>query len=168
MSLITSVTADKLNNRYNDFKVDNRTKITYNHRDYLIFLATTLDEDFQQADLSSSNFDITPPAGSLSFDIASGLGQIAELSRKITDYWKLAVGLGAATTQTEVVAVTNDAEKIYQPIYDGWLSLARGGVLTGNYEAFVEIIYSNVKTIVWTIDEGTGGTVEATYTGDVS
>jgi len=122
-------------------------------RVYLDFLQSKLDEGFQEAEESLSNFLITPPAGTLYINQISVYQMPEEIGRACAEYWVKAIGEGSPES-TSIKSVTNDAAKIADPIASELRSLRHMTRLDRPYYyKFVEIIYRNVKTIEWTIEE---------------
>jgi len=167
MSLDTSGDAKKIGDFATGFIANNPPNP---NREILDVVQTVLDNGFQVATKSGENFDITPPAGSLFINLVSGDTMPDEIGRACAEYWSKAIAIGAPEVcQDEVVSVSNDAGKIAAPIASGLRALGDAVPKTPIYFDFVNVIHTNVKTIVWTIvEDNKDGSCSSTVTGNVS
>jgi hypothetical protein len=162
--LDTSKTALTLSTEYFSYK----GTFPNPHREYLDFLQTVLDTDFQKATTSLKNFLINPPAGSLYFEYTTPYDMPRIIGVECARYWSQAIGFGDPESCRQIDSVENDASKIAKPIEDELRNLiTTRDLLTPYYYRFVDIIYRNVKTIEWTIIESDSD-CDSTFTGTVS
>ena len=159
-------------------KIDNfyRTvKSTGALNTYLLndIIAKALDEEFQKATKNLPNFDITPPANTLSFRFKryGRSGGVAEqnathIAKKIAEYWAKAIAPGTPVKYPHIT-VTNDAMKIVEPLTDDILSLRTSYIRPEGYVLFAKIIVENIYTINWTIVERDDDGHVATFLGKV-
>lgn len=169
MSLVTLTTAADIYTSYDIVMEEARNGVYNGHSFFIGELASKLDAAFQGGTLSALSVDITGVAGTLSFPDITHDNSLALISSKIKDYWVAAVGLGVPQSCYAVVSVTNDAAKIEQMIYDGLVAL--GGATTPEpnpFEGFVDVIFTAVKSIVWTVSEADARPCSTNYTVTIS
>jgi hypothetical protein len=118
-------------------------------------IAKELDAEFQKGVTTLKNVDITTPAGSLSFSNVSGLtnDNAYKIASDVASYWAKTIAPSGTPESCRISSVVNDASKIIAPIASGLLSLYNGNIETPSYFKFCDIIISNVKTIIWQVDE---------------
>lgn len=126
----------------------------------LDYIAEVLDSEFQKATPSLTNVDITPPAGSLSFPVASEELMPDIIGAQCAVYWSMTVtptGIPVNTCTaipSSIVSVSNDADKIESVISSGLKALSGSTEpVTPHYLGFVNVIIDAVKTIMWTVNE---------------
>lgn len=169
--LDTSSAASAINTKYqNELR-----PLPFNGDTYLLgIIANVLDSGFQQATKSNPNIDISPPAGSLQFDLIGvsidNYSYAYEIGNKCALYWsKTITPTGSPVSCGSISSVTNDAMKIAPIIAQGLIGLGGSKVpVEPYYYNFVNVIYSAVKTIVWTVSESDGSGCSATITTTVS
>jgi len=165
MALITSKTAGIL---HTELVIANNTAYgNYGIRQFLTFLETILDNAFQNATPSATNFLLTPPAGTFHIDVVNNVATPATIAKACKDYWLLAILPGSPVSCNGIDSVINDASKIEAPITAQLTALGMEQVYSPAFIKFVDIIFNNVKTIIWTIQES-DSTCNSTLTGTVS
>ena len=164
MALDSNVVASNLFNVWNT---------TFTSSTSLVNIAKIIDDGFQMATVSAPNFTIVVAAGSLVFPttIVNGVEIVTplDIATACSNYWALTI-LTDGTPQScdNIDSVVNDANKIIEPITSGLIALASSKTLSlPPYLDFVNIIFDNVKTIIWTIEES-DSTCNSTLTGTVS
>lgn len=125
--------------------------------DFMAFLATTLDDAFQQATLSLPNAVITNVAGSLSLPSWSTLRNTPApatlIATAISDYWAQTITTAGipqnicVVVPSSIVSVSNTAATLIAPITAAFLSQPDG------YVALCTLIMDAVKTLTWTVVE---------------
>jgi len=165
MSLNINKTAKILADEYITYS----TSAPYNiSRHYLDFLQSKLDKGFQEATESLKNFIISPPAGSLYINQIDPHYMPEEIGRACAEYWVKAIGFGKPEACNNIDSVINDAAKIANPIAQELRTLRYMKSLSRPYYyKFVEIIYRNIKTIIWTIEESDSD-CGSTFTGNIT
>ena len=153
--LDTSSTAATISSQYPNEKIN---FLDNDPSSYLRYIASVLDAGFQQATRTNPNIDITPPAGSLSFDICAPQEMANEIATKCALYWAATITpSGSPVACAAIVSVSNDAMKIIQPIVSGLLAIGGSRVPIEPYHyRFVDVIYEAVKTIIWSVTEADG------------
>jgi len=136
-------------------------------------IARALDIEFQKATKNYPNFDITPPANTLSFKFKKygREGAIAKsnaryIATKIAEYWSKAIAPGTPVVYPNIT-VSNDAMKIIEPLTLDILSLRTSYIHPGGYAAFAKVILKHIYTINWTIIEKDNDGRVATFLGKV-
>lgn len=169
MSLITLNTANAIATVFNSemAKVQAGTYPGYEY--FINQLASILDTHFQNGTLTATSVDLSPVAGTLNFLPITDETSLAVISSRIATYWVGAVGLGIPVNCAAVVSVTNDASKIEQMILDGLTALGGASAPEDNYfEHFVDVIFTAVKTIVWTVSEADATPCSSNYAVTIS
>ena len=144
-----------------------------------IFISETLDAEFQKATRTTTNFVITPPAGSLGIDACLNVykhkvtprGFARCMAAKAAAYWSKAIAPGSPNCLNFVDSVVNDASKISGPIASELLALRFSKDSLPYFKKFCDIFINNARTIQWTIVEGEIlpkiGLITDTCTGNV-
>ena len=168
MSLNSLATANLCNNNIQPLLLS-KTEFAF-----ISMLETILDNAFQAATKSLTNFDITPPADTLHFPLTNlnGVKILTPENIGLTcaNYWSLAIAKGSPEKCSGIDSVENDASKIAAPIASELRALCFRSITsmsTPYYFEFIDIIFRNVKTIVWTIKESSSK-CSSTLTGNVS
>ena len=161
--------ARKINSFYNTVKTTGALN-TYLLNDVI---ARVLDVEFQKATKNYPNFDITPPANTLSFKFkkygrSGGTAKINArfIATKIAEYWAKAIAPGTPVKYPHIT-VTNDAMKIIEPLTADILSLRTSHIRPEGYIAFARVIIKNIYTINWTIIERDSDGHTAIFLGKV-
>jgi len=95
-------------------------------------------------------------------------GPATNMAKAISDYWVAQLTKGTPTVLDVIVSVTNDAGKINAPI-KSYLCSQVSTSKTPNYEHLFQYIESQVKTIVWTVEEkNTAGDTTTIYSVSIS
>lgn len=148
-------------------------KCNWDQREFLAVWEKELDDEFQKAQRSNPNFVITPPAGSLHFDVfptqghddfQSGKDQCREIAHEVMVYWSKAIALGSAVVLSVVSSVTNDAMSHEEPLYQDLLSL-RTNIKVPYNDYWLNIhtvIMQHVRNIRWSVTEVIDGSVVLT------
>ena len=168
MSLNSLATANLCNNNIQPLLLS-KTEFAF-----MAMLENILDNAFQASTKSLTNFDITPPAGTLHFPLTllNGVKILTpeNIGSTCANYWSLAIAKGSPVSCNGIDSVINDASKIAAPIASELRALSYKSITsisTPYYFEFIDIIFRNVKTIVWTIKES-DSTCNSTLTGTVS
>lgn len=155
---ITNIIRTKLKNYREEIHNPNTPK-DYNKRAFIDIWQNELDLEFQKANQTNLNFKITPPFNTLYIqehitNIYDGEKQCEYISRAVTDWWSKAIDKGEPAYLNAVVNVVNDAEKIYEPLYNDILNLRnKGNEYNDGYLRLHETIIKHIKTIIWTVTE---------------
>lgn len=88
------------------------------------------------------------------------------MAAKISEYWMAQVTFGSPQMDG-IISITNDAAKIRAPIENYMCSYPGGQESTPYYEHLFKFIEQQVKTIIWTVTELSGG-VPTSYTVTIS
>ena len=164
MPLISTVTGSKLESVMTSFILsepgpgfDNSSNIE-----------TIIDADFQLATPSMASVILTPPAGTFRLPRSTSMSNPMVIGLECARYWSLAIAPGAPQVLSSVTSVVNDASKIAGPITANLISLSGGmTMLTPPFSEFMDCIYREVKSIIWTVTE-TSSTSSTTYPVTVS
>lgn len=117
-------------------------------------LSVIMDAGFQEATPTMSNVNITAPAGSLLFPLVGGSAMALAIGTECARYWSEAISTNGIPVAFPITSVSNDAAKIAQPIADGLMGeTGASGPVVPSYLNFVKIIYDEVRTIIWTVEE---------------
>jgi len=160
MSLLFSSTGSTIRDAKVNYNVANGS-------DFLQVLSSILDVDFQKATPSAVNIDITTPEGSLDIGYTNSPDMPKVIGQHVADYWAITIQPSGTPLKDTIVAVVNDAAKIAEPIESGIKSLQSGNGSPA-YDDLIEVIFSNVKTIVWEIEETDIAGVTHNFTANVS
>lgn len=164
MALDSSLVASQLYDVWNT---------TFTSSTSLANIAKIIDDGFQMATVSAPNFTIVVATGTLVFPttIVNGVEVVTplDIATACSNYWALTIlPDGEPQSCNGIDSVVNDASKIIAPIESGLINLASSKTLsTPPYLDFVNIIFDNVKTIIWSIEES-DSTCNTTLTGTVS
>jgi len=127
---------------------------------FLDFIALTVDAEFQKATSTLPNIDITTPAGTLTFPVASEELMPDIIGNQCAAYWSVTItntGIPVnicTEVPSTIVSVSNDANKIASVISNGLKALAGSSVpVVPYYLGFTNVIIEAVKTIIWTVNE---------------
>ena len=125
--------------------------------DFITYLNTTLDNAFQQATPSLTNFDITVPSGTLNISTDNNYISPDILANEVYEYWSKAITPGTPVSCDNIDSVTNNADIVIEPIKSGLLQLytnsANGIASDPPFYEFVKIIFDAIRLIEWTIEE---------------
>ena len=131
-------------------------------------IETIIDADFQLATPSMASVVLAPPAGTFRLPRSTSMSNPMAIGLECARYWSLAIAPGAPQVHSSVDSVVNDASKIASPIANNLITLSGGmTMLTPSYVEFVDCIYREVKTIIWTVVESSS-TSSTTYPVTVS
>lgn len=134
---------------------------------FLQTLSSILDADFQKATPTASNIDISTPAGSLNIVYTNSPDMAKVIGQHVAAYWAKTTQPSGGPVKDAIESVSNNASGIAGPIESGIRNLKSGnGSLA--YNDIVEVIFSNVKTIVWEITETDAGGVTHNLTANVT
>jgi len=141
---------------------------------FLSILETTLDNAFQEATPNLKNFLLTAPAGSLNFPLTDLNGNKIltpeNIGLECSRYWELTITPGEPESCNGIDNIENDASKISSPIASKIAALNNRSMTTLStpyFKELIDIIFDNVKTIVWTINESSTS-CSSTLTGNVN
>ena len=164
MSLISTATASKLEAGMIAF-IASQPGTGFDNSSVI---ETIMDEDFQLATPSMPSVVLAPPAGSFRLPRSTSMSNPMAIGLECARYWSLAIAPGAPSVLSSIVSISNDASKIAEPIAAKLTTLSGGDtMLSPAYAEFIDCIYSEVKTIIWTVSE-TSGPANTTYTVTVS
>lgn len=90
-----------------------------------------------------------------------------DMPKKIADYWKAQVTPGSPQVCSSIVSISNDAQKIQEPIAAYMCGWAINNESNPPYAHLFEFIENQVKSIVWTIEE-VGPECKTSYTVSIS
>jgi len=153
MSLVIEATAQRVAQASLKFKDEMNGAGVDRGMIFLDILQTIIDEDFQKGITSLKNVDITTPAGTLDFKE----GPVSEMARNIAtgcyEYWSKTIEPTGSPEEDEIVSVSNDAEKIIEPIVTRLLAIGGNKSVSPSYIEFITVIYEEVMKIQWTVEE---------------
>ena len=151
MGLNSSSVASALNAKLDDYI---KSEPTTDNRIFLDYLQAELDKGFQQASVSMQNVDISTVAGSLFIPFTDVYNMSKDIATACTQYWVQAITPGIPQGCEAIVSVSNDASKIYSPIFNGLEAIAEKHEISEPYfQDMVDVIFNQVKTIMWIVVE---------------
>ena len=131
-------------------------------------IETIMDADFQLGTPSMPSVLLAPPAGTFRLPRSTSMSNPMDIGLECARYWSLANDPGAPSVLSSIVGISNDASKIAGPIAANLTALSSGStMLMPSYAEFIDCIYREVKTIIWSVTE-TSGPSTTTYTVTVS
>ena len=135
---------------------------------FLDKMTSRIDEEFQKAIPTSTNVDITTPAGSLRFIASTDM--VIEIAYKCASYWENTIdATGTPVSCATIVSVSNNASSIASIIRTGLLSLAAKQLVEADYyKEFCKVIFDAVRTIVWDVSEADPSGCSSSFTVTVS
>jgi len=125
-------------------------------------LERILDQEFQSAEPTNPNIDITTPAGTLNFGDLRSVEPKSEvpwiLAREIARYWSTTIEpTGEPVSCDSIDSVENDAIKIIEPIATDLVNAIDRELHYPPFYDFFHIIFKHVREIIWTVKESDGG-----------
>lgn len=151
MAMSESNAASRLAAEYEALKEPGaqRTNLTF-----LDILDKVIDEEFQNAQPTNSNIDITTVAGTL--DIKHSLpNQMAyEIAHACCVYWSKAIETsGDPVSGTSILSIENDAMEYVEPMEAEILSLAANGAQEEHFLNLITVVFKYCRMIIWFVDE---------------
>lgn len=162
MSLNTAGDAEAINTEYQKLLLAGGG--LGNDRAFLDTLQSILDIGFQKATPTIGDVDISPPAGTLFIPLGTPYEMPMNIGQACADYWVKAIGFGEPE-EDHIDNIINDAAKIAAPIVSKIMHLSNSG--TPYYFKFVDVIHTEVKTIIWTVTEKDDGDNDVIYNPNV-
>jgi hypothetical protein len=156
MALVELETAKKLAVEY---KTNKKYETKRDSDTYLRILEKVLDEDFQKAEPTLENIDITTVAGTLKIQRTVPQKMAYSIALGVCTYWSKTIETsGDPESNTGIDAVVNDAMVYVKPMETDILAIYKNRPSYPEYYEFVSVIFKYVKQIIWIVDESDSST----------
>lgn len=158
MSMSETNAASLLANEYKNIKKldSDRTNDTF-----INILETILNSEFQNAETTNSNVDITTVNNTLNIFRSTPYNMAHEIAFGCCEYWSRAIELsGEPVSGTGINEIYNDAIEHVVPLENELLSIYNGSNSYPSYLEFVSVIFKHVRNIIWYVTEEDESTYE--------